>query len=187
MVLGKLPVGRSKSQLDNSYCAPGVAMQTWKKQFLHFALGCVCALSLPGAVSRAAAQQTQTSSSRASNSAADADLPDSPGATLAKMEAPAQQQDSVPAATAEQSSNTSSPPQAAPQKPVGTATAEAPDTSGIAASQPAGAAIARGQAAAGTNAGDQGGCDYRRGRRGRNGGRFKRSHRQQTTGRTLRA
>lgn len=117
-------------------------MQTWKKQFLHFALGCVCALSLPGAVSRAAAQQTQTSSSRASNSPADADLPDSPGATLAKMEAPAQQQDSVPAATAEQSSNTSSPPQAAPQKPVGTATAEAPDTSGIAASQPAGAAIA---------------------------------------------
>jgi hypothetical protein len=59
------------------------------------------------------------------------------------MEAPAQQQGTAPVANAEQSSNaTSSSAQTAPQKPVGTATAEAPDTTGIAASQPAGAAIA---------------------------------------------
>lgn len=118
-------------------------MQTWKRQFLHLALSCACALMLPGVVLRAAAQQTADSSSRVSSSTADSDLPDSPGATLAKMEAPPQQQGTAPAANAEQGSNaTSSSAQTAPQKPVGTATAEAPDTTGIAASQPAGAAIA---------------------------------------------
>jgi hypothetical protein len=118
-------------------------MQTWKKQFLHLALGCVCALTLPGVALRAAAQQTDASSSRRSVSAADTDLPDSPGATLAKMEAPPQQQSTAPAANTEQSGTAiGSSAQTAPQKPVGTATAEAPDTTGIAASQPAGAAIA---------------------------------------------
>lgn len=59
------------------------------------------------------------------------------------MEAPAQQQGTAPAENTQQSSTvTSSSVQTAPQKPVGTATAEAPDTTGIAASQPAGAAIA---------------------------------------------
>lgn len=113
-------------------------MQTWKKQFLHVALGCVCALTLPGSMSLASAQQAEISSSRQSSSTANGDLPDSPGATLAKMEAP--QQGTPPAAIAQQSGTANS--QAAPQKPVGTATAEAPDTTGIAASQPAGAAIA---------------------------------------------
>lgn len=120
-------------------------MQTWKKLFLHLALSCACALMLPGVALRAAAQQSTTaaSSSGVSESTADGDLPDSPSATLAKMEAPAQQQGTAPAANAEQSSTaTSSSAQTAPQKPVGTATAEAPDTTGIAASQPAGAAIA---------------------------------------------
>jgi cytoskeletal protein RodZ len=119
-------------------------MQTWKKQFLHLALVCVCSLMLPGVILRAAAQQTDisTSSSRESNSASDSNLPDSPGATLAKMEASVQQ-GTVLAASAEQSSSSAgSSAQTAPQKPVGTATAEAPDTTGIAASQPAGAAIA---------------------------------------------
>ncbi len=117
-------------------------MQTWKNLHLHIALSCVCAFTLPGVVLPAAAQQTQTSSSR-TNAAADSDLPDSPGATLAKMQAPEQQQGAAPAASPEQSSNaTNSPAQAAPQRPVGTAAAEAPDTTGIAASQPAGAAIA---------------------------------------------
>ena len=101
----------------------------------------MCAFLLPGAVLPAAAQ-TQTSSSRDSKPAVESELPDSPGATLAKMEAPQQQQDAASAPSSQQSSSATNSQQAAPQRPVGTAAAEAPDTSGIAASQPAGAAIA---------------------------------------------
>ncbi len=85
-----------------------------------------------------------------------ADLPDSPGATVARLEQ-ATQQGTNPSAAAQQDSaaanssaqnqaptSQSQPaqPQPQPQKPVGTATAEAPTTTGIAASQPAGVAIA---------------------------------------------
>src|SRR3954463_2775839 len=75
-------------------------------------------------------------------SAAPAELPDSPGATLAQNQETSQQN------AASQSSNqqNSAPPQAAPeqkpQRPVGTAAAEAPKVSGITAAQPAGVAIA---------------------------------------------
>jgi hypothetical protein len=115
-------------------------MQISKKLFGHALLS--CAFTLLVAALPAAAQQTETSSSRGSNATAGSDLPDSPGATLAKMEVQEQQQGAVPAAGAQQSSTANSPAQAAPQRPVGTAAAEAPDTTGIAASQPAGAAIA---------------------------------------------
>lgn len=91
------------------------------------------------------------------------DLPDSPGATFAKAEAPMFPQASQPQAPPNQTppnqtqinqsqtdqSQGSQPPsspdttsQAPPQRPVGTAAAEAPNTSGIAASEPAGVAIA---------------------------------------------
>lgn len=79
------------------------------------------------------------------------DLPDSPGASLAKAEAPAFPQaaeSQTPPPQANQSQASQSPAsqqttnQAPPQRPVGTAAAEAPSTSGIAASEPAGVAIA---------------------------------------------
>jgi hypothetical protein len=119
-------------------------MQISKKLFVHVLLGCACAFTLLGAaVLPASAQQTETSTSRGSNTSAGSDLPDSPGATLAKMEVQEQQQGEAPAASSPQSSSATNPPaQATPQRPVGTAAAEAPDTTGIAASQPAGAAIA---------------------------------------------
>ena len=129
-------------------------MQTWKKLLLQVTLSGLCALTLPGIVSPAAAQQTGTSSSRelqtseksadqpSSSPHSENDLPDSPGATLAKMQEPAQQPSPATPANSPPAANAADSTQQAPEKPVGTATAEAPDTSGIAASQPAGAAIA---------------------------------------------
>ena len=82
------------------------------------------------------------------------ELPDSPGATLkasddSKLVNTLAQQwsgSSSPQPTQSQSSASQSSsagaPQQAPQKPVGTAVAEAPSASGMAASQPAGVAIA---------------------------------------------
>ena len=77
----------------------------------------------------------------------DGPLPDSPGtvATEPKEANQAQQQNgsgsqASPAESAQKPAQNQ--PQAQPQKPVGTAAAEAPDTSGIAASQPAGVAVA---------------------------------------------
>jgi hypothetical protein len=121
---------------------------------------------LSGAVLPVAAQQTprlempqtvassnrQTSLSKV-NDGDDAklnELPDSPGAVLAKSAEPVEQQSSTPQSWAAPSSSpqsaqaqsSDSQTQSAPQKPVGTAAAEAPDTTGIAASQPAGVAIA---------------------------------------------
>jgi hypothetical protein len=67
-------------------------------------------------------------------------LPDSPSATLAQDQ---EQQNSSPAAQTPNGTSTSqSQTQPSAQKPVGTATADAPDATGIAASQPAGVAIA---------------------------------------------
>jgi hypothetical protein len=89
------------------------------------------------------------------------DLPDSPGATLAAVQPPAFPQDAqsqtLPAQTPQNQNQTSQATQSQgnqapsdqgmtsqlpPQRPVGTAAAEAPNTSGIAASEPAGVAIA---------------------------------------------
>lgn len=72
-----------------------------------------------------------------------AQLPDSPGTEWAKMQSAEQQQNA--------SQQTNSPPQQqtksdsqnqAPQRPLGTAAAEAPKVTGITAAQPAGVAIA---------------------------------------------
>lgn len=74
------------------------------------------------------------------------EIPDSPSAVLAKLGEPAQPQNPL-----DQRPGVSAPtPQSqfqsrdaqAPQKPVGTAAAEAPNASGVAASQPAGVAMA---------------------------------------------
>ena len=69
-----------------------------------------------------------------------ADLPDSPSTTLLALNSQTSQtQSSQTQSPHTQQRQQTTPP---PQKPVGTAAAEAPNTSGIAASQPAGVAIA---------------------------------------------
>jgi len=84
-------------------------------------------------------------------------LPDSPGTTLAKLQAPnspqvqqgqaqqdqtQSQQPSTELPSAQSSSQQSDTSQQTPQRPVGTAAAEPTHAAGIAASQPAGVAIA---------------------------------------------
>jgi len=100
-----------------------------------------------------AAQPLLAANNAAANKGEDAkvsELPDSPGATLAKSEDATQQQSansepwgaaaSSPQTTQPQSSGNQAQP--GPQKPVGTAVAETPHAGGVAASQPAGVAIA---------------------------------------------
>lgn len=126
----------------------------------HVACGSLLATGFVGQVLPASAQQAAgaASSQTAGTSSAvngSQNLPDSPGAILARaafpeqssQPAPVQAQTSQnqpnPAQSQTQSSPT--PPANQPQqgqKPVGTAAAEAPSTSGVAASQPAGVAIA---------------------------------------------
>jgi hypothetical protein len=69
------------------------------------------------------------------------ELPDSPGTTKAAADIQQQQSTQQSAASANQT-GTNQTLQTAPQKPVGTAAAEAPNSNGVAASQPAGVAIA---------------------------------------------
>jgi hypothetical protein len=131
----------------------GVAVETWRKAFLHLACGGLCASGLLGVVLPLEAQQ-------ASVSQQSSELPDSPGVLVSRVSAPfridgaagpSQASAPVAAPIAQPEAAQSQTPQAqanatqespAPQKPVGTAAAGAPETSGIAASQPAGVAIA---------------------------------------------
>lgn len=122
-----------------------------KKILTHAAWSSMCVSGFMGLVLPGAAQQT--SSSRGQNTASsvavaegssrEPELPDSPGAILAQVQAPSVPQNQ-PSATAPQNGAQPQTPasQTPAQKPVGTAAAEAPSTSGIAASQPAGVAIA---------------------------------------------
>lgn len=84
-----------------------------------------------------------------SQQVASAELPDSPGAVVAQEQEPSPQQDTTPQSATPSSPQTqdsqtqSSPDQTQkPQRPVGTAAAEAPNVSGVTAAQPAGVAIA---------------------------------------------
>lgn len=121
-------------------------MRAGKKLGKRMAWNAMLFCALGGVVSSAAAQQTAPPPA----------LPDSPSATLAKSQPPAfpqtGQQTAQPAPSApiatqnqtqssqNQSSQTQS--QTAPQQPVGTAAAEPTHAAGVAASQPAGVAIA---------------------------------------------
>ena len=117
-------------------------MQLWRNRIERLARNMVLLGSVCGLAASAAAQQT-----------AGRELPDSPGTTLAKSQPPAfpqsaapqSQSSSVPPSPQEQD-QTAPPPQTqaqpAAQKPVGTAAAEPTHAGGIAASQPAGVAIA---------------------------------------------
>jgi hypothetical protein len=141
-------------------------MKAWKKTLVHVAWSSLLA-GLPGIALSASAQQTATQAANGSSdpneppqqsvlvtnagsaSKAEEQLPDSPGTILAKASAPVTQQSSSdPRFAAPSSSGSSSSAsadtqaQSTPQKPVGTAAAEAPNATGVAASQPAGVAIA---------------------------------------------
>lgn len=114
-------------------------------------LACRLALlgMLGGTLPVAAQQSGPATQSKATNHpAAKGDnaepLPDSPGAVRSSSLDQKTEEDSVAQMQEGQSESSSAPPvQAAPpQKPVGTAAAEAPNVSAIAASQPAGVAIA---------------------------------------------
>ena len=134
-----------------------------------FVLTTCCAVlfsSIPGAVSRASAQQSaavEESSSRDTavnpqSSPEVSELPDSPGATLSKPGTTGSDDSSQSLSSQflakavapqdepqqERATQSQSPtgPQSVPEKPVGTAAAGAIPASGIAASQPAGVAIA---------------------------------------------
>ncbi len=111
--------------------------------------------ALPSVVLFAAAQQTSDGQrpAQSSSSATDgklvpvAQLPDSPGATLAKLQSTnaaqnVYQQQSTAPTPPEARDPQSQAAQPAPQAPVGTAAAEPTHAAGVAASQPAGVAIA---------------------------------------------
>jgi len=135
-------------------------MKPWKKLVVHVAWSGLFISGFPGTILPLAAQQSVMQEkhedlapnskpplmARAEEQPVLSELPDSPGAIVSKSAESAQQQggsgtsDSPP-----QPAQSQSPPhqsQSSGQKPVGTAAAEAPNASGIAASQPAGVAIA---------------------------------------------
>jgi cytoskeletal protein RodZ len=126
-------------------------MGPWRKLLVHVAWIAMFVSGLPGAVMPLAAQQAVASApqdltnppllARAEPSAPISELPDSPGAVVSQSQQSAQPQPGS-GASASQPAQTQSQSQPPAQKPVGTAAAEAPDASGIAASQPAGVAIA---------------------------------------------
>ncbi len=116
-----------------------------------FSACCAFALGLPN---RVRAQEQKTAHADPSQAAviagsglpaaSAAELPDSPGAELAKLRSDSSQQDS----SSQPAAQTTGQPQASAaqdqklQYPVGTAAAEAPKVNGITAAQPAGVAIA---------------------------------------------
>jgi hypothetical protein len=127
-------------------------MRPLDKGFLYTAC-CVFALSLPtGILAQSAAEPPQPQTIAAS------ELPDSPGAGWSKAQdastqqtssslgtAPASGQSDTTQSTASQNQDQANQDQnqdQRPQRPVGTAAAEAPKTKGVTAAQPSGIAIA---------------------------------------------
>ena len=105
---------------------------------------CVLTLCLAGS---AFAQESQAVAP--SQQVASVDLPDSPGAVVAQAQEASSPQHNAPQTATPASPQTGSSPNEAsqdqtqkPQRPVGTAAAEAPKVSGVTAAQPAGVAIA---------------------------------------------
>jgi len=94
-----------------------------------------------------AGQTNQSRFASAIEETASAQLPDSPGAVQSESQGASQPQDnSSPLGTVDssqpQTAQSPTPLNARPQRPVGTAAAEAPTVSGAAAAEPAGVAIA---------------------------------------------
>jgi hypothetical protein len=138
-----------------------------KKILAHLAWSAVFLSGLSGTVLPLAAQQVATGAAGAQNNAGQSapslvakagepagnganstELPDSPGSVAAKSDdsqQPGSTQTGTPNASSQvqsQAQAPASPDQPTPQRPLGTAAAEAPNASGVAASQPSGVAIA---------------------------------------------
>ena len=124
-------------------------MRPLDKGFLYTAC-CALALSLPTGI---LAQSAEAAAPPETQTIAASELPDSPGAGWSKAQGSSMQQSSSSATTAEasgQNETTQSTPaqnqdqnqEQKPQRPVGTAAAEAPKTKGVTAAQPSGIAIA---------------------------------------------
>lgn len=142
-------------------------MKAWKRALVHVAWSSLLS-GLPGialpvnaqqaampaasessAVKQAVKQEENVPVKNPGNESKATVLPDSPGAILAKSSDPVTQQSATAArwtasssSGAGQSQSSEAQAQSAPQNPVGTAAAEAPSATGVAASQPAGVAIA---------------------------------------------
>jgi hypothetical protein len=113
-----------------------------RKTLAHVVWSSLLASGFLGSGLPVAAQQVaveQTRSSATDGTGRSNELPDSPGAILAQAQVPAAPQSAQPQSSNENPGVQENP---APQRPVGTAAAEAPSTSGVAASEPAGVAIA---------------------------------------------
>jgi hypothetical protein len=132
------------------------------KKCLMFAA--LCTIAVPGNVFAQSGQAADSPQAPATSTAtpapetpardqvAPAELPDSPGVALSKAQNQQSQQDDAtqptnlpaPPTGASQGTPPQNEPQSTqqPQRPVGTAAAEAPKVSGITAAQPAGVAIA---------------------------------------------
>ena len=120
-------------------------MHPLNKGFLYTAC-CALFLSLPGDI----LAQDPEAAPRDSRVIAASELPDSPGVAWSKAQdtSTAQQSSSAQTATTapeQTGTGQTAPPQdqdQKPQRPVGTAAAEAPKTKGVTAAQPSGVAIA---------------------------------------------
>jgi len=121
-------------------------MRPLNKGFLYTTC-CALALGLPA---NSLAQEGEPALSRNPQSIASSELPDSPGAAWAKAQDPSTPQQSSSSQAATPASGQTGTTQTAPaqdqgqkpQRPVGTAAAEAPKAKGVTAAQPSGVAIA---------------------------------------------
>jgi len=126
---------------------------------LLWAAGWACALCLPVvALAQSGEQPASTDSQGGAAEAiqvraigshpsrvattASAEFPDSPGAARARSQGSSAAQNSADSSPAGRSAQSSSSEEQKPQRPVGTAAAEAPSVSGITAAEPAGIAMA---------------------------------------------
>jgi hypothetical protein len=135
-------------------------VDSWKRASLYLAWNSLLIIGTLGSVLPSAAQQAVGSehdsllsqpvlAASAEQPASTTELPDSPGATASKAAEARQQQNTNQTTTGDAAPASSQLPQisgastqSTSQTPVGTAVAESPNASGIAASQPAGVAIA---------------------------------------------
>jgi len=134
-------------------------MRSWDRSLLC-AIGWACALGLPVVALAQGGEHSRLADARPAGAAeaihvssigsdparatttASAEFPDSPGVALATAQESSAAQNSVNSSPAQQSAQSSATKELKPQRPVGTAAAEAPRFSGITAAEPAGVAIA---------------------------------------------
>jgi hypothetical protein len=115
-----------------------LAHVTWSAFVVSACMGSV----FPAIAQQAPTQKESSASTNVAQRSQDAELPDSPGAILAQAQTPTNPPPNQSSTSSQAPPQNQSSPTQPPQKPVGTAAAEAPSTSGVAASQPAGVAIA---------------------------------------------